>query len=124
MADMNASDAQLMTSLFEHATEGIILTGGKGQIILVNPVAEEMFGYKRDELLGQPIEILIPKNLKEKHVAHRGLFHAYPVNRAMGAGRDLFAQRKDGSTFPVEISLSYYKAIGEPYVVAFVIDIT
>ncbi len=118
------TDSQLMASLFAYATEGIILANRKGEIILVNPYGEKMFGYSKEELVGQKIEILIPKELKEKHVGHREQFHQNPVNRSMGVGRDLFAQRKDGSNFPVEISLSHYKASDEEFVIAFIIDIT
>jgi len=113
-----------MASLFAYATEGIILANRKGEIILVNPFGEKMFGYTKEELVGQRIEILIPKELKQKHVVHREHFHQNPVSRSMGAGRDLFAQRKDGTTFPVEISLSHYKASDEEFVIAFIIDIT
>ena len=113
-----------MASLFAYATEGIILANRSGEIILVNPYGEKMFGYAKEELVGQKIEILIPQQLKEKHLGHREQFHQNPVNRSMGAGRDLFAQRKDGSTFPVEISLSHYKASDESFVIAFIIDIT
>ncbi|MES2621535.1 MAG: PAS domain-containing sensor histidine kinase [Bacteroidota bacterium] len=118
------TDSQLMASLFAYATEGIILANRKGEIILVNPYGEKMFGYKKEELVGQKIEILIPKDLKKKHVGHREHFHQNPVNRSMGVGRDLFAQRKDGSTFPVEISLSHYTASDDEFVIAFIIDIT
>ncbi len=115
---------QLMASLFTYATEGIVLTNRAGEIILVNPFGERMFGYMRDELVGQKIEALIPKKMREHHVGLRNKFHQQPVNRSMGAGRDLFAQRKDGSSFPVEVSLSHYQTNDESFVIAFVIDIS
>lgn len=118
------NNSQLITSLFTYATEGIILANRQGEIVLINPYGEKMFGYTREELTGQRIEVLIPASLRHKHEAHRDYFHKHPVNRSMGTGRDLYAQRKDGSTFPVEVSLSHYESNGETFVIAFVIDIT
>ncbi|HVZ57929.1 MAG TPA: PAS domain S-box protein [Chitinophagaceae bacterium] len=117
-------DKSHMSSLFENATEGIILTSGKGDIILVNPAAEKMFGYEASELIGQPIEILIPHHLKHKHVRLRDGFYKSPQNRTMGAGRDLNGTRRDGTEFPVEVSLSFYKEGNEAFVIAFIVDIT
>lgn len=113
-----------VTALFEYATEGIVLTNGKGIIILANPEALRLFGYPRHELLGQPIEMLIPQRFVHKHEDYRHHFYHQPGNRRMGQGRDLFARKKDGTEFPVEISLSYYNHKKEPFVVAFIIDIT
>ena len=114
----------MMASLFENATEGIVLANRGGQIVLVNPCAEKMFGFTKDEMVGQPIEILLPQDIREEHVHHRHSFHANPINRNMGAGRDLHAKRKNGSVFPVEVSLSHYILNDETFVIAFVIDIT
>lgn len=117
-------DNKQVESLFTNATEGIILTNQKGEIELINPFAERMFGYGKDELIGKKIEVLIPRNLHKKHERHREGFHGHPVNRPMGEGRDLYALRKDGEVFPVEISLSHYKLGRESYATAFIIDIT
>jgi PAS domain S-box-containing protein len=114
----------MMASLFANATEGIVLANRAGQIVLVNPYAEKMFGFEKEEMVGEPIEILLPQDIRERHVHHRDSFHAHPVNRNMGVGRDLFARRKDGSVFPVEVSLSHYMLNDEAFVIAFVIDIT
>jgi PAS domain S-box-containing protein len=113
-----------MTSLFENATEGIILTNGTGHIVLANPAAERMFGYAANELQGLPVEVLIPGNFRPGHKALREGFHKHPSNRSMGAGRDLFALKKNGEEFPVEISLSHYNQDGELFVIAFIVDIT
>ena len=113
-----------MTSLFENATEGIILTNGRGNIELVKPAAERMFGYTANELNGQPVEILIPGSFRHGHQGLREGFHKKPSNRSMGANRDLFALKKNGEEFPVEISLSHYKKNDELFVIAFVVDIT
>ena len=113
-----------MTSLFENATEGIILTNGKGVIVVANPAAEIMFGYSKNELVNQPIEVLIPEKFKSVHHEHREGFYKKPSNRTMGHGRDLYGRKKDGSELPVEISLSHYERDGEIFVIAFIVDIT
>ncbi len=115
---------EVVEALFLHATEGILVTNGKGEIIRINPSAEKMFGYEKDELVGQKIEVLLPKRIAHAHVAHRDDFNKNPYPRSMGAGMDLFAKRKDDSEFSVEISLSPYTKNGEPFVIAFIIDIT
>ncbi|HZJ61712.1 MAG TPA: PAS domain-containing sensor histidine kinase [Chitinophagaceae bacterium] len=120
---MNTHIAHL-TSLFENATEGIVLTGGKGNIVLVNPAAQKMFQYTAEELIGKPIEILIPDQLKAKHEHHREDFYRSPSNRAMGYGRDLYGRRKDGTNVALEVSLSHYQRDEGLFVIAFVVDIT
>jgi PAS domain S-box-containing protein len=120
---MNA-DISHLTSLFENATEGIILTNGKGVIVLVNPAAEKMFGYNSGEIIGSPIEILIPEKVKPHHEDLRKGFYKNPSNREMGHGRDLYGKKKDGQNLPVEVSLSYYHHENEMFVIAFIVDIT
>ncbi|MES1223298.1 MAG: PAS domain-containing sensor histidine kinase [Bacteroidota bacterium] len=113
-----------MTSLFENATEGIILANGTGNIVLVNPAAERMFDYTNGELIGHPIEILIPDQLKPHHHTLRDGFYHKPSNRVMGQGRDLYGRKKDGSALAVEVSLSHYRRNEELFVIAFIVDIT
>lgn len=113
-----------MASLFENATEGILLTDKEGKLVLINPAAERMFGYTANELHGERIEKLIPQRFHGKHVGMREGFYHAPSNRSMGIGRDLYARRKDDSEFPVEISLSHYKQRNETFVIAFIVDIT
>ena len=120
---MNTHIAHL-TSLFENATEGIILTDGRGNIILINPAAQRMFQYTAEEITGKPIEILIPDNLKPKHHHHREGFYKKPSNRVMGQGRDLYGRRKDGTNLAVEVSLSHYHRDNDLFVTAFIVDIT
>ena len=100
-----------ITSLFENATEGFIVTDSKANIILVNPSACKMFGYSPEELIGQKIEILIPSQYRKSHVKLREGFYEDPKNRVMGHGRDLHGEKKGGQTFPVEVSLSTYVVI-------------
>ena len=101
-------DKTHMTSLFENATEGILLTNNKGVIILVNPAAERIFQYKASELINKPIEVLIPQQYRHGHVKLREGFHKHPSDRQMGSGRDLNGVRKNGDQIPVEVSLSFY----------------
>lgn len=117
-------DATHLVSLFENATEGIILTNGRGNIVLVNPAAQRVFGYAEDELIGKPIEVLIPDSVRPHHQALREGFYQKPSNRVMGHGRDLYGKRKDDTNIPVEVSLSFYKRDEELFVIAFIVDIT
>ena len=121
---MPTTDASHLVSLFENATEGIILTNGNGNIILVNPAAQKMFGYPGDELHGKPIEVLIPDSVRPHHHQLRESFYNKPSNRVMGQGRDLYGKRKDGTGIPVEVSLSFYTREEELFVIAFIVDIT
>ncbi|HEX2848523.1 MAG TPA: PAS domain-containing sensor histidine kinase [Chitinophagaceae bacterium] len=117
-------NATHLTSLFENATEGIILTNGQGNIVMVNPAAERIFNYSAAELTGKAIEILLPEKARPQHHQMREQFYKTPSNRQMGHGRDLYGKRKDGSQIPVEVSLSFYKKDDELFVIAFIVDIT
>ena len=92
--------------LLEAAPDAIMQVDAEGRIILLNRVTEDMFGYSRDELLGQPVEVLIPQELHARHAEHRAHYRKHPMTRTMGSGLALEGIRKDGSRFPVEISLS------------------
>src|SRR5262249_13698472 len=83
-----------LRSFLESAPDGVLVVDGTGQIALVNHQIEALFGYSRDELLGQPVEILVPERLRGRHVAHRDGFLARPATRPMGRGLELFGQRK------------------------------
>jgi len=97
---------QKFRGLLESAPDAMVIVGRDGRITLVNSQAERLFGYQRAQLLGQPVELLIPEQFRAKHPGHRGRFFVKPQPRAMGAGMELNARRQDGSEFPVEISLS------------------
>ena len=110
---------------FKAASEGLIIVGRNGLIIETNPRTEQLFGYAQNELVGQPVELLLPGQLHEIHRKHRENYLAAPRNRSMGAGLNLVGRRKDGSEFPVEVSLTYARGTRRgDLVVAAVIDIT
>ena len=97
---------QRFRQLLDAAPDAILQVDEEGRIVLLNRVTETMFGYSRDELLGQPVEVLIPEQLRKAHGSHRTRYRTQPATRAMGSGLALEGLRKDGSRFPVEISLS------------------
>lgn len=105
LTDRKKAD-QKFRSLLESAPDAMVIIGHDGKIELVNSQTEKLFGYQREELLGQLVEILVPERFHAKHPGHRTSFFAQPRARSMGAGLELNARRRDGTEFPVEISLS------------------
>ncbi len=113
-----------LNALFTHTAEGIVFTDSKGKIIRCNPSSEKLFGYTNEQMLQLKVEDLMPKKLRENHQQHRENYNENPHSRPMGKNMDLIAVKSDGSEFPVEISLSYFKKDNELYAIAFIIDIT
>ncbi|QIP15127.1 PAS domain S-box protein [Spirosoma aureum] len=111
-------------SVFTSATIGIIVADQQGHIVSANQLADRLFGYETGELKGLSIEQLVPRSVSQYHEKLRQSFTDHPQARPMGHNRDLYAQRKDGTLFPVEISLSYFRLDNTLYAVAYIIDIT
>lgn len=109
---------------FESSVEGIVSIDSHGLIRQVNPRGQQLFGYHEMELVGQPIEVLIPLRFRYRHEAHRSAFFTAPKSRMMGRGMDVAARRKDGTEFPAEISLNVVHTHRGKVVIAFVTDIT
>ena len=111
-------------AFLETAGEGIIIVNRAGQIVLINERVELMFGYRRGELIGQTLEMLLPESVRAAHTKHRTAYFAEPRVRRMGKDLVLAGRRKDGTEFPVEISLSYVETPDGTLAMAFVTDIT
>ena len=111
-------------SLFEFSPDAIVVTNQDGKIEEVNAHVQEVFGYDRPELLGQPIEVLIPERFRIAHPGHRADYAAHPRVRTMGAGLDLYGRRKDGSEFPVDIMLGSVNAPEGQMVLSVIRDLT
>lgn len=110
--------------MVERSVSGIVVVNARGEITSVNSQTERMFGYGRSELIGRPIEILVPDRFKAEHPRSRGQFLRAPAVRPMGAGRDLFGRRRDGTEFAVEIGLSPIETADGPSVLSTIVDIT
>jgi PAS domain S-box-containing protein len=110
--------------LLEGAPDGVVVADRAGRIVLVNSQAESLFGYDRNELIGKPVDMLVPTRFRRQHPAHRAAYSRDPHLRPMGAGMELFALRKDGTECPVEISLSPLDTEDGPLVSSTIRDIT
>src|SRR5438552_3767609 len=121
---LRRSGEQQFGALLQSAPDAVIIADADGRIVLVNKQTEELFGYEADELLGKPVEMFLPERFHERHVGHRGGYAANPETRPMGAGLELAGRRKDGTEFPVDISLSAIETESGRLMTAFVRDIT
>jgi PAS domain S-box-containing protein len=110
--------------VIEAAPDGMLMVGPDGAIVLANAQLEKLFGYRKEEMLGQAVEMLLPERNRAQHPLHRTRFFGSPEIRPMGAGRDLFGRRKDGTEFPVQVGLSPVRTDTGHFVLASVIDIS
>ncbi len=108
----------------EICPSAVVVADGDGTIVMVNGEAERLFGYARDELLGRPIEVLLPERLRASHVEQRAAFTASPSPHYLGNGRDSYGRRKDGSEFPIEIGLNPVRVGDALWVISAVVDIS
>ncbi|MGM0588973.1 MAG: sensor histidine kinase [Bacteroidota bacterium] len=123
-ADQLKRNESHLSALFEAATEGIIISDRRGVVLSVNKRAEELFGYDREEIIGDKVESLMPQRYTPRHQGYRRDYYDHPEPRPMGQGRELYAKRKNGEEFPVEISLNHFETNEGRFYIAFVIDIT
>ena len=124
-AEVALADAESrFRTLFESSPDAVVIVDADGTIRLINAQTEAVFGYSRDELVGRPVDLLVPERLREGHAGHRAGYLADPDVRPMGAGRDLRGRRRDGREFPVEISLSPLQTEGETIVSVAIRDVS
>lgn len=121
---MYQSDKEIFNVLFEAVSEGVIVVNNDQMIVSTNASAERMFGYKKNELIGRHLNILIPERYHAGHAAHVEGFMEHKESRQMGRGRDLYGAHKKGHSFPVEAGLNPLEINGESFVMALVIDIS
>jgi PAS domain S-box-containing protein len=114
----------LFEGFVRFSPDAVLVTGRDGRIIQVNDQTERLFGYSRDELVGQPVEVLMPERFRGAHPTHRSVYFADPHTRPMGANLELYGLRKDGTEFPVEIGLNPFLSGDRLLVVGSVVDIT
>ncbi|MDE2484201.1 MAG: response regulator [candidate division NC10 bacterium] len=124
MVDALAESEAKFRGLVNDAPDAMLLVDQAGRIVLANEEAERLFGYTQQELLGAPLEMLVPERLRSQHVTHRAAYHTAPVTRPMGVGLELYGVRKDGREFPVDIKLSHYPTKDGGIVMSAIRDIT
>lgn len=121
--ELSESEARFR-DLVESAPDAMVIVDAAGKIDIVNSQTERFFGYERRELIGQPLELLVPERFREQHVSHRQAYMANPRVRTMGEGFELYGRRKDGSEFPIDLSLSPLQTRGGQAVSAAIRDVT
>ncbi|MCA8964816.1 MAG: PAS domain S-box protein [Planctomycetes bacterium] len=122
--DGAVGSGDLLRHVFDAAPSAMLLVDRGGSIRLANRHCLDLFGYLHEQLVGEPVEVLVPERFRERHPERRDGYFGMPAVRAMGAGRDLYGRRRDGSEVPIEIGLNPLHATGELFVVASIIDIT
>jgi two-component system sensor histidine kinase DevS len=115
---------QLLISFIQAAPDGIVVVDDNGIVEFANAMASQLFGYAANDLVGRPVEVLLPESLHHAHVVHRAGYASHPRTRAMSSGLDLRGRRRNGDEFPVEIGLSPVQSGAHTYVIAVVRDLT
>ena len=120
----NFNQSYRYEALFNHASMGIVVVNSHGIILSVNPFALNLFCYNIEDIIDKPIEILIPGRFHHRHIEHREDYTHNPKSRSMGVGMTLFAVKKNGKEFPIEVSLGNYEKDGDKNVIAFISDVS
>ncbi|MDB4089297.1 PAS domain-containing sensor histidine kinase [Flavobacteriales bacterium] len=120
----NFNQKDIYKLIYETSTEGILVCDNKGKIQMVNDSIIQIFGYEREEIIGQTIELFLPKEIKERHKSHRNGYIKSPERKKMGEGRDLYGLKKNGDKVPLEISLNHMTIEGELFVMGLITDIS
>ena len=110
--------------VLDASPDAVIAVDVRGRIVYASPRVQQVFGWSPEELLGEPIERLVPSRLTERHATHRAGYRVHPTPRPMASGLELSARRRDGTEFPVEISLAPVRSRRGPLVIATIVDIT
>jgi len=116
--------SKMLEAMYVEATLGIIVADRTGNIVKANPYAHKLFAYEAESLVGEKVELLLPQSFRKRHVKHRQNYNTNPIPRAMGANLELYGLRKDGTQFPIQISLSHTKMDDGLYVIAYISDDT
>src|SRR5438309_7166172 len=124
LVEVLTASEERFRALLDSAPDAAVIVDGFGCITLINEQTERLFGYPREELIGRSVEVLLPDQLQAIHVAHRNGYLADPKTRSMGAGLELAGRRKDGTEFPIDISLSAITTDGSLLAMAYIRDIT
>jgi PAS domain S-box-containing protein len=122
--ELHPIDPALFSAVVDLAPDGILLVDPGGRIVFANRVTQTLLGYAPDELIGKPVEFLVPERYRGRHIGYQAEYHAHPAARPMGSGRDLSAMRRDGTELPVEISLSPLPTPAGLHVTAIMRDIS
>lgn len=122
--EREAVSREMFRMAVEACPNGMVMIDRDGKMVMVNTEIEQQFGYRRGELIGQPVDTLVPARLRNEHVRHRHKFVEKSEKRSMGAGRELFGLRKDGSEFPVEVGLNPIRTGDDLMVLGVIVDIS
>lgn len=114
----------ILRAVVESAPTAMVMIDALGRIVLVNAETESLFGYPRTELLGKSVEILVPQRFRDAHPGYRASYYQEPTARPMGAGRDLYGRKRDGSEFPIEIGLNPIKTEDDLFILSAIVDIS
>ena len=123
-ADGSVPAPEIFRLAVEASPSGMVFVGGDGAIVMINGEVERLFGYRREELLGRPVEILLPDKLRHKHAGQRSGFMLRPDARHLGTGREFLGRRKDGGEFPIEVGLNPLPIDGNVMVLCAIVDIS